>query len=1099
MSFNHKIAKKYLQNFDFLSLFIESMGWDNVDMSPIYLTFDQQDYQLEAIAEKCGMKVFCCTSEILPLYQLRRKIDKEITAYSYEHLIIYIDSAQKEQIWQWVKREKNKPLASREQRFYVQQSNDLFLQKLADLAFSLEEEASLSLLEVTKRTRKAFDADKVTKKFYDDFKKQHSQFLSFISGIENVNDCEWYASLMLNRLMFIYFMQKKGFFDQNKNYLEDKLKSCQNSQENNQFFSFYRSFLLRLFHEGLGNSQRSPELTQLLGQVPYLNGGLYEKHQLEEQNPDISIPDQAFENIFTFFKKYDWHLDDRTLKNQNEINPDVLGYIFEKYTNQKQMGAYYTKEDITEYISKNCIIPYLFESTFTAKNLALTPNSSPTFEGEKWIFTLLQKDSDRYIYESVKHGIDLPLPAEIDRGITDVCQRENWNKPAAENYALPTETWREHINRRQRYFDLIDKITNNEITSINDFITYNLSIRQFIQDVIENCHNPKIIWQFYQKLSKITILDPTCGSGAFLFAALNILEPIYEVCLQQMQIFIDDHSLDESHILENFQEVIKQINAHNNRSYFILKSIMINNLYGVDIMQEATEICKLRLYLKLASKIEPDYKKPNLGIEPLPDIDFNIRFGNTLVGFANYEEVKKAVSGDDQYKLDLFDNMQNLEQKAQRVSDIYQEFRKLQENIGDFHGSLSNTKEMLKRSLSELNDELNRYLGREYGIKISDLEQLEKWRISHQPFHWFVEFYDIIHRGGFDVIIGNPPYVEYSKVKKQYILNNNFYQTLDSGNIYAQVLERSIFITNKSSYVGWIVPISSICTDRTKSLQEIIKNHKLIYAASFDIFPSRIFEGAAQRLTILLLNNSLKTSRFYLTKYYRWWQDERENLINTLTYEGNHKYIKTGWIARIGTEITRAILDKISSHEPIKKYLVKSSNQPIYVHRIINNFIKAIDFKPYLKKADGTITHSDDFKVLNCQDKYINMIICLLNSNLFYFYWRLHGDGFHCGFKDLEKFPCNLEQISKINQQKLDDLSKKLNEDFKINSEIRTRKQVNTGLIELQTFFISKSKPIIDEIDKILAQHYGFTEEELDFIINYDIKYRMGKEIEEEE
>ena len=75
---------------------------------------------------------------------------------------------------------------------------------------------------------------------------------------------------------------------------------------------------------------------------------------------DISIPDEAFERVFEFFDGYRWHLDERPGQADNEINPDVLGYIFEKYINQKQMGAYYTKEDITGYISRNTIIPFLF-------------------------------------------------------------------------------------------------------------------------------------------------------------------------------------------------------------------------------------------------------------------------------------------------------------------------------------------------------------------------------------------------------------------------------------------------------------------------------------------------------------------------------------------------------------------------------------------------------------------------------------------------------------------------------------------------------------------------------------------------------------------
>ncbi|HEY9705126.1 MAG TPA: hypothetical protein V6C58_22000, partial [Allocoleopsis sp.] len=355
--------------------------------------------------------------------------------------------------------------------------------------FSLDEEESLNLHQVKKRTRNAFDVDKVTKKFYDEFKKQHDQFLTFIQGIDDLPHKEWYASLMLNRLMFIYFMQKKGFFDNNKNYLAEKLKQCQSQYGQEQFYSFYRYFLIRLFHEGLGKPNRPDELINLLGKVPYLNGGLYEQHLLEKQYTDLNISDVAFENIFTFFDKYDWHLDDRSVKNQNEINPDVLGYIFEKYTNQKQMGAYYTKEDITEYISKNCIIPYLFDSVFDPSQTSdpsqpplergelISPLSKGGLRGDQNIFSLLQKDPDRYIYDSVRFGVNIPLPPEIERGINDVSQRDQWNKSAFSDYALPTETWREHINRRQRYFDLIAKITHNEITSINDFITYNLNIR----------------------------------------------------------------------------------------------------------------------------------------------------------------------------------------------------------------------------------------------------------------------------------------------------------------------------------------------------------------------------------------------------------------------------------------------------------------------------------------------------------------------------------------------------------------------------------------------------------------------------------------------
>lgn len=260
---------------------------------------------------------------------------------------------------------------------------------------------------------------------------------------------------------------------------------------------------------------------------------------------------------------------------------------------------------------------------------------------------LLRDNPDRYIYEAVRKGVDIPLPEAISVGINDVSKRENWNQPAEQNYALPTETWREHIARRIRCLELRQRLASGGINSINDFITYNLDIRQLAQDVIENCYDPELIWAFYQAIFEIKILDPTCGSGAFLFAALNILEPLYEACLERMQIFLDEDfvAIDENYaeIFDRFRQILEQADCHPNRRYFILKSITINNLYGVDIMQKATEICKLRLFLKLVAQLEPDVSKPNLDIEPLPDIDFNIRAGNTLVGFTSLDEVRNAI------------------------------------------------------------------------------------------------------------------------------------------------------------------------------------------------------------------------------------------------------------------------------------------------------------------------------------------------------------------------------------------------------------------------------------------------------------------------
>ena len=135
--------------------------------------------------------------------------------------------------------------------------------------------------------------------------------------------------------MFCYFIQKKGFLDGDINYLKNKLNNIKELRGANKFYkSFYKLFLCRLFHEGLGKPHKSDkELISLIGKVPYLNGGLFDVHELEKDNDNLDVKDEAFKRLFDFFDEYNWHLDDRLSASGKDINPDVIGYIFEKYMN----------------------------------------------------------------------------------------------------------------------------------------------------------------------------------------------------------------------------------------------------------------------------------------------------------------------------------------------------------------------------------------------------------------------------------------------------------------------------------------------------------------------------------------------------------------------------------------------------------------------------------------------------------------------------------------------------------------------------------------------------------------------------------------------
>ncbi|MBU1014800.1 MAG: hypothetical protein KKG99_17535 [Bacteroidetes bacterium] len=357
----------YIKQYKFRELFNE-MGWNN-DKTKQPIIVDDITFTLQAVAEKSGFKILLCNPTekgLIPDYNIRKKIETKVTKLFQEHLIIFCDAKNQEQIWQLVVRQSGKPTKVTETRYHILQDPELLYQRTSGIFFEMDEEDKITIVDVKGRMTENFhaNADKVTKAFYDKFKKEHTSFLGFIKGINEKVNQEWYASLMLNRLMFCYFIQKKGFLDSNKNYLRDKLKASQEKKGKNKFYSFYRDFLLVLFHQGLNEAKQKDEVKIEIGKIPYLNGGLFDEHELEKMYKAIDIEDKAFERIFDFFDQYEWHLDTRITASGKDINPDVIGYIFEKYINDRSnMGAYYTKEDITDYISKNCILPYLFDET----------------------------------------------------------------------------------------------------------------------------------------------------------------------------------------------------------------------------------------------------------------------------------------------------------------------------------------------------------------------------------------------------------------------------------------------------------------------------------------------------------------------------------------------------------------------------------------------------------------------------------------------------------------------------------------------------------------------------------------------------------------
>ncbi|KZL51398.1 transcriptional regulator [Nodularia spumigena CENA596] len=714
MSLNFRQTRDLLHKFDFQSLFIQVLGWSRPSRSKaVSLAVAGQVFQHRCIAEISGVAVFEVSSAdgTIPDAKVRAEVHTEITSLIAENLLIFIDEERTRSLWYWVKREDKKRFI-RNHLYVKGQPGDLFLSKLGSLVIDITElEADgLSVVEIAYRLQNAFDVEPVTKKFYKEFHEQHQEFLQYVKGIDDENDRRWYTSVILNRLMFVYFLQRKGFIDHGDlEYLPNKLKQIQQRGDN----LFYQEFLHALFFESFAKPEheRDPKIEALVGNVKYLNGGLFLKHRIEQQY-QISIADEAFVRLLDLFKRYSWNLDDTPEGKDDEINPDVLGYIFEKYINQKAFGAYYTRPQITEYLC------------------------------------------DRTIHKLI-----------IDRV----------NAALSDGYESFTD-----IN------DLILKLDKKVC-------------RLLIEDILPN----------------LSILDPACGSGAFLVAAMKTLIHVYSAVIGIIELMDDPH-------LQKWLHNFKQ--SRQSLSYYIKKRIVTDNLYGVDIMEEATEIAKLRLFLALVSAADKVDE-----LEPLPNIDFNIMAGNSLIGLIGidataFDTVGKSQQGNLLQALAASDYQKVLDKKNQSIA-LYKKHAFIPGDEilpeGDV-GTDQNTRLLrLRRHIDDLNQEsqgkLNVLLLDEFsqrlGIKYEDVQLTGKPKkrvlnvddiANLKPFHWGYHFDKVLNNGGFDAIITNPPWEIFKPQAKEFFAQHNELVTKNKMDIKAFEKEQKKLLENQAISLAWL-------------------------------------------------------------------------------------------------------------------------------------------------------------------------------------------------------------------------------------------------------------------------------------------------------
>ena len=548
-----------------------------------------------------------------------------------------------------------------------------------------------------------------------------------------------------------------------------------------------------------------------------------------------------------------------------------------------------------------------------------------------------------------------------------------------------------------------------------------------------------------QKLCDVKICDPAIGSGAF---PMGLLRELF-FC----------RSAIEPNIVEN---------AAN-----IKRHIIQNNIYGVDIERGAVDIARLRFWLSLIV----DEKSP----EALPNLDFKIMQGNSLL--EQYKGVDLSAMTetkvDSQYGVTIFECM----------LDVYR--KNLRDKLAEYYACPEHDKKVqLRKDIADIvKQELI-----EQGIRI-DFGDLDL-SANSQFFLWHTWFHDVFSRPskeGFDIVIGNPPYgAKYDSQTKRYYKNTyvtaNSIRGLQKGSLdtYTLFIELGYNLLRRDGSFAYIVPISLTSSDSLTGIHRILMgNCDTIHISSYAVRPKPVFENAVVNTSILLFQKTgMPCKHLYSTKMHRRGNEfDLQRLIDNLNFIDVYGYTMTGRIPKIGSEMEKDILEKVFHNTPIKT-LYDDKGEPIYYRTTGGRYFKVVTNYP---------TGSTKEKPLYFQKQLTNAIGCILSSSLAFWFYQIYSNNLDWKTYEIENF--TIPQLSTENIEYLDKLYARYLTDIEAKANVRTTSGESTYNVDsFKEYKIVHSKSIIDEIDDYICPLYGLTQEETDFIKNYELEFRLAGE-----
>ena len=549
-----------------------------------------------------------------------------------------------------------------------------------------------------------------------------------------------------------------------------------------------------------------------------------------------------------------------------------------------------------------------------------------------------------------------------------------------------------------------------------------------------------------QKLCDVKICDPAIGSGAF---PMGLLRELF-FC----------RSAIEPNIVEN---------AAN-----IKRHIIQNNIYGVDIERGAVDIARLRFWLSLIV----DEKSP----EALPNLDFKIMQGNSLLEQYKGADLstmtdKKVGAGQG---ITIFDSM----------LDVYR--KNLRDKLSEYYACPEHDKKVqLRKDIADIvKQELD-----EQGIRI-DFEDMDL-SANSQFFLWHTWFHDVFSRPskeGFDIVIGNPPYgAKYDNQTKRYYKNTyvtaNSIRGLQKGSLdtYTLFIELGYNLLRRNGSFAYIVPISLTSSDSLTGVHRILMgNCDSIHISSYAVRPKPVFENAVVNTSILLFKKTeTPCQHLYSTKMHRRGNEfDLQKLIDNLQFVDVKGQTLYGRIPKIGSKIEKTILNKLFKQTKLGS-LIKTSGSPI-----IYRFAGGRYFKVVTNYSNGS---SAERTIYFANSKIANAVGCILSSNLSFWFYQIFSDNLNWKTYEIENF--TIPHLSTENIGYLDKLYYRYLTDIEAKANIRTTSGESTYNVDsFKEYKIVHSKSIIDEIDDYICPLYGLTQEETDFIKNYELEFRLAGE-----